>query len=209
MLNSDLSESSSGVVRVDDSSAKTMKVILHYFYTGDLLINDNVIVELTYAAGKYQMTHVLELLDGILGWNEEQEVSYSDVQLLSLAGKLSLKKAEAKLLEIIVAKIQKVTTSEALYELFGYEKEEIFEIAEKLVDEKFGEVGVMEIMDYLLGGTAHSIFLEIGLPFLALLHKRSLKKFEKKLLQLFASTAKKFKRSDELFAVFGHGKQMK
>lgn len=208
MLDSDLSEASNGVVKLDDISAETMKTILHYFYTGELLIEMNAsnIVEFTYAAGKYQMHQVLELLDNLLG-RSDKEASNQDVQLLSLTGKLSLKNAESRFLNRIVTKIQRVKRSEQLFELFGFEKD-ILETAEILANEKLGDSYVLEIMNYLLVGTGRVSFLERGLPFLALLKKRSLKTFEDKLLELFARISKRFKNSEELFAVFGHGKQM-
>ncbi len=104
MLRTELSEKKTGVVNISDLSGKTVKVLLHYLYTGQLLDSwkdTDVIVEFTYAAGKYQLKEVLEMLDNMLGQTKDK-ASGTSLLLLELASKLSLKKAETELMERIV-----------------------------------------------------------------------------------------------------------
>lgn len=102
-------EGSSGVIQMDDLSGKTIELLLHYIYTGQLLKcwkEEDVIVEFTYAVGKWQLTEIIELLDDVLG-NVQEQVTSTTAVLLDLANKLSLKKAEAELLK----RISKFTVS--------------------------------------------------------------------------------------------------
>lgn len=66
MLQTTMKEVSSGDLECDDISGKCLKTLLHFFYTGKLAENWNdldVLWELKYAAEKYQVKHLLELLD--------------------------------------------------------------------------------------------------------------------------------------------------
>lgn len=66
-----MQENKEGVIEIKDLSYSTLKVLMTYFYSGKLLVEEwskpEVIVELTYAAGKYHLTDVLEILDQNLG----------------------------------------------------------------------------------------------------------------------------------------------
>jgi len=211
MLSCDLSENATGVIRMTDICGKTMKLLLHYFYTGELLPSwrdPDIIVEFTYAAGKYQVASVLELLDDILGRYSGGVVSDKDIQLLNLAGKLKLVNAEGRLLKEIVAEIKKTETSGQLFELFGYEGEEITEIAERMATEQVGESRILAIMDFLYGTPAPEDFFKKGMSLLALAKRGGFQKFEKILLGRFAQSAGNLKNADELFELFGCGKLM-
>ncbi len=88
MFRTDFSENQTGIVIVKDVAAKTMKILLHLFYAGELLPSwkdPDTVVELTYAAGKYQLTNVLKLLDEVLGSRDEEDATSIDVQLFELA----------------------------------------------------------------------------------------------------------------------------
>ncbi len=122
MFRSKLSENQTGVVNMKDISGKTMGIFLHYFYSGELLpswSDSDTVVEFTYAAGKYQVTKILELLDEVLAsWNEE-DATHTDIRLLELAGKLGLKTAENKLFEKVVGTTTKLNGREELFALYG------------------------------------------------------------------------------------------
>lgn len=122
MFRSDFSENQTGIVNVEDLNAKTMGIFLHMFYSGELLSSwkdPDTVVEFTYAAGKYQLTDVLKLLDDVLGVRDEEDASYTDVQLLDLAQKLNLKTAEKELLERIKRGMAKITSGEEFFNLCG------------------------------------------------------------------------------------------
>lgn len=121
MFRSDLSETKTGTVKVEDINGKTMKLVLHYFYTGRVLPfwrEPDTVVEFTYAAEKYQMTGVLNFLDEVLGIRDEEDASYVDVLLLKLANKLGLKVAERQLLERIKKTTAKVDSVEEFFQLY-------------------------------------------------------------------------------------------
>ena len=99
MLTSNMKEGNERVIKLQDIGGETLKVLLNYFYTGDLLPSWNsaeVIVELTNAAGEYQIEELREFLDSVLG-----KVCDLDnlLPLISLAQKLSMKNAVRDLLE--------------------------------------------------------------------------------------------------------------
>lgn len=126
MFRSKLTEDKTGIVNVDDICEKTMQIILHYFYTGQLLPNwkdKDVIVEFIYAAGKYQMCEVLDMINN--GLLEDIEGSDSKVgcemELLSMLHKLTLENAEAWLMKRIVRATNKAKSSAELLALFGVE----------------------------------------------------------------------------------------
>ncbi len=212
MLNCDLSEKTTGIIEMSDITSKTMKIILHYFYVGELLPfwrDPDTIVEFTYAAGKYQMTEVLELLDDLLGRKDAYDVDHSDVQLINLAGKLKLGKAEERLLEVIVKRIkiyaQYRTSVNDIFTLFGFEVEEKAELA----DVELGESMTLKTMDYLYGNNDSSEEgVNKGMILLAKAQKDGLKKFEKNLLQCIVERAGFVKNAEGLFELFGRGKQM-
>ncbi len=122
MFRSDLTENKTGVVNVTDVSAKTMGIILHFLYSGELLPSwkdDDTVVEFTYAVAKYQLTNVLALLDDVLGSRDEEEATQTDVQLLELAEKLELKTAEQELMERIRKKLCQVNRGSEFLALWG------------------------------------------------------------------------------------------
>lgn len=107
MFRPEFTETITGTVQVDDISSKTMKVLLKYWYTGKLQPSwrdSDVIVEFTYAAGKYQMTQVLQMLDEVLGY--DNNTHKTDIDMLKLLDKLSLKNAESRMLKRLIHKIR-------------------------------------------------------------------------------------------------------
>lgn len=120
MFGSDFLERSTGLVNVDDISAKTMKILLHYWYSGELLPSwkeADTIVEFTYSAGKYQMTNILQMLNEVIGW--DLEASAFDVPLLKITHQLFLKNAEDRLLKRIVYKIGQAKRGAEILDLFN------------------------------------------------------------------------------------------
>ncbi len=103
---SDFLETSTGIVNVEDISAKTMKILLRYWYTGKLLTtwqDADVVVEFMYAAGKYQITKILKMLDLVLG--RDFKPSDAGVDLLRVVQQLPLKNAENRILKHVVNQI--------------------------------------------------------------------------------------------------------
>ena len=99
MLETDMKEGNERVIKLQDVSGSTLKVLLSYLYTGELLPewkSAEVIVELTNAAGEYQLEELKEFLDNVLG-----KVCDLDnvLPLISLAQKLSMTHAKKELLE--------------------------------------------------------------------------------------------------------------
>lgn len=126
MFHSEFSEERTGIVNVKDVSAKTMGIFLQLFYTWELLPSwkdEDTVAEFTYAVGKYQLTNVLELLNGVLGSRDEKDATHTDFRLLDLARKLNLTTAEKELLERIKRTVSKVESSEGLFELYGFGNE--------------------------------------------------------------------------------------
>lgn len=118
MLSTQMSESNTGIINVDDVSSTIMKIILHFLYTGDLLPDwskPENIVEFTYAAGKYQLDEILKMLDNVLG---TESVPAANMLLLSLANKLNLKDAEAKLVQRISSMCAGAKTGTDLLDIF-------------------------------------------------------------------------------------------
>ncbi len=125
MFRSGLSESKTDIVNVKNVNVKTIEILLHFFYSGELLPSwkdTDTIVESTYAVSKYQLTDVLTMLDDVLGSHDEEEATYQDVQLLELAQKLDLKIAEQELLERIRKTLCKVTKGTEFLALWDIEK---------------------------------------------------------------------------------------
>lgn len=205
MFKSEFNESTTGNVGIDDISEDTMKVLLHYFYTGKLLPswkNEDVVVEFTYAAGKYQLTHVLELLDALLGAENPKNVSHLEVQLLNLADKLSLKNAENQLLRRIVAKMNSIKLSDELFDLFNFDKEASRKNCELQTND------ILNIWEHSLGEVnLQDQFNSHGLDLLALVQmKNGLKNIETTLVKGFVEAAGKCASATELFAIFGYGR---
>ncbi len=136
MFRSKLSENKTGIVDVKDVSSKTMGILLHFFYTGNLLPSwkdDDTVVEFAYAVGKYQLENILKLLDDVLGSRDENDATYTDLKLLDLAQNLGLKTAEKELLERIKKTTIKVNSAMELFALYGIKKRS--EV--KTIDSKF------------------------------------------------------------------------
>ncbi len=122
MFRSDLSENKTGIVNVKDVNSKTMGILLHFFYSGELLPSwkdNDTVVEFTYAVAKYQLTNLLAMLDEVLGSRDEEDATQTDVQLLELAKKLDLKNAEQELMERIRNTLGKVNKVEDFLALWG------------------------------------------------------------------------------------------
>ncbi len=109
-------EISYNVINVDGISTKTIKRLSHFFYTQKLLTswtNADIVVDFSYAAGKYQIVETLKMLDDILGL--DINASESDVELLKITQQLALKNAKARMLKRIICKInQSVSGTETL-----------------------------------------------------------------------------------------------
>lgn len=117
MFRSTLKEEQSGIIELDDLSGKTVNVLLDYIYSAKInpdWCEPSVIVEFTYAAGKYQFAEVLQFLDEEVG-------KYCDLSnvgsLLSLASNLALRNAEAVLLNYI--KVNGIKSAENFFKVFG------------------------------------------------------------------------------------------
>lgn len=124
MFRSDFSENQTGIVNVKDVTGKTMGILLHLFYAGQLLPawkDLDTVAEFTYAVGKYRLTNVLKLLDGVLGNRDDEDASFVDARLLSLARKLDLKTAEKELVVRIKNGIAKISTGVEFFDLCGIE----------------------------------------------------------------------------------------
>ncbi len=122
MFRSNLSENKTGVVIVKDITSKTMDILLHFFYTGELLPawkNDDTVVEFAYAVGKYQLTSILKLLDEVLAHRDERDATFTDVQLLDMVQKQGLETAEKELLERIKKTTSRVNSGMDLFALYG------------------------------------------------------------------------------------------
>ncbi len=102
MFRNNYIENNTGTVNVEDISWKTMGILLHFFYSGQLLPtwrDQDTIVEFLYATGKYQITEVLEILDLSVGVQENTDEL--DQQLMDITSKLVLRNAEARLMRNI------------------------------------------------------------------------------------------------------------
>ncbi len=199
-------ETSNNVLKVDDVSKKTIKILLHYFYTSNLLpiwCDEDVIVEFTYAAGKYEIALVLELLDDLLGIQVIGNAGNCLVQLLSLAWKLCLKKAEMRLLLQVKNKVEKMESSDELYKIFGRlvlstghwcKSETGWGKGENLQegnDDKYDE-STLKLIDYALRThLEEQEFNSRDLQVLALVRKYSMKNVESILLARFLETVSK------------------
>lgn len=97
MFEANLSETQTGTVSLNDLSGAAVKVMLTFMYTSTLLpqwSQGDIVVELTYAAEKYELKELLVILDRELG----KICTIQNVgKLIVLAKKLSLKKAEKEL----------------------------------------------------------------------------------------------------------------
>lgn len=127
MFRSDLVENRTGIVNVEDVSAKTMGIFLHLFYTGELLPgwkDEDTVVEFVYAVGKYKLTAVLKLMDEVLGIRDDEDAFHTDIKLLDLATKLDLKKAEKDLLVRIKKAMNKVESGDDFFSLYGNNEKE-------------------------------------------------------------------------------------
>lgn len=102
MFDSNLTEGQTGIIQLEDLSGKALALILEYIYGGILSepewYQPEVIVELTYAAGKYQLTDLLEHLDEVLGVRGKGEHAGA---LLALCENLGLEKAEKELMHYV------------------------------------------------------------------------------------------------------------
>lgn len=217
MFGSQFSESTTGIIKVDDLNGKTMKLIVHYMYTGQILPtwrDQDVIVDLTYAAGKYELTEILKMLDNVLGDRDYNEATNCDILLLSLSQKLSLKNAESALLGRIVCSMKNFKTSDELLDLMGYEKETISLRAGQIVFENPEIAKALEDCENLLSEentpddilqttvignpatSCHDVFL------LSLAYDHSLKREEACLLRRMIESTNRCKNADELMALF-------
>lgn len=122
MFRANLQENKEGVIQIKDLSYPTLKVLMTYFYCGTLAEEEwskqEIIVELTYAAGKYQLTDILEILDHNLG----KRCDATTVgPLLDLAFKLGLKQAENELFVVLKRNFMEAKKFSDFKELFGKE----------------------------------------------------------------------------------------
>lgn len=105
MFLTDMLEKESGVIRCPDISGACIQVLMSFIYTGRFSENKeewtqpDVLWELTYAAGKYQLDLLLDFFDNILGVLVKPEDA---PKFLSLANKLELKKAQKELHDVVI-----------------------------------------------------------------------------------------------------------
>lgn len=87
----DMEESKTGVIKIPDVGSQAMDVLLHHIYTGRVDPSCNQIIEeVIYAAGKYNLPELLEYCDKIMITICDNENAMS---LLSLAKMHDLKNA--------------------------------------------------------------------------------------------------------------------
>lgn len=101
MFKSQMRESHTGIVNMDDLSAQTIQVLLHFIYTGmlhELWCHEDVITEFVYAAEKYELTELLEFYDRVLG---SLCTIKTAGRLLIVTGRLNLKNAEQQIFSFI------------------------------------------------------------------------------------------------------------
>lgn len=198
MFESSFLENSTGLVKVDDISGKTMEILLKYWYSGELLPSwkdGDVIVELLYAAGKYQMTNLLNILDDDYSGLDFQP-SEGDVEMLKLVHNLSLENAEARILKRIIKKVSQATKGTEILDLFSLSSDE--------VDEKFvATFKTLKTFDDALSkkDNNRACFYDVKLMMLAC--KFEMKNVEIRLLNRIIGTATNVGSTTELFALFG------
>lgn len=196
MFRSDFLECSTGQLNVDDISAKTMKILLTYWYTGELLPSwkdEDYVAEFTYAAGKYQMEQVLNMLNESLG--KDFTASHEGVELLKMVEKLSLKDAECSMLKRIVDKVSQVTSGVELLEMFSLSTENVDEDSFKLLQ-------VLKSYDDALSDKDEKDACKEDVKLMVLACKLGMKNVESQLLKLISSTVNKVVSASELFKLF-------
>lgn len=120
MFQTDMLEKKSGVIKCDDLTGRCVQLLMNFIYTGNLpdkledWTQTDILLEFIYAAGKYQLEGLLTFLDESLGTLVKVEDA---PKFLSLANKLSLKKAQKDLYEGVV----KLSTSgpDRFFEVFN------------------------------------------------------------------------------------------
>lgn len=93
MFPKQFSEQNVSTIEILDVPSQTIKLLLQYWYTGELLsslANDDTVVEFLSAVGKFQITELLEMLDSTLGSSETMGTR-QQIDLLRLANKFLLK----------------------------------------------------------------------------------------------------------------------
>lgn len=109
MLSLDMQEGKSGIIQCADLSGKCVQMLIHFIYTGSMAkewADSDVIWEFTYAADKYQLLDLLELIDESLG---NVCKAQDALKMLKLANWISLlKNAEKKLLERVMLQFSNV-----------------------------------------------------------------------------------------------------
>lgn len=196
MLGSDFLEGSSDEVIVDDVGAKTMQILLKYWYSGELLPSwrdDDIIVEFIYATGKYQITKVLNMLDDFLGL--ELKASEVTVELLRMVQNLGLKNAEAKLLTHIIHKISQVTSGSELLDLVSSE-------ANNLEEKSILTSKILKEIDDVFSKEHYTDACSTDVKLMAFACKFEMKNVEKRLFKRIVSRVNKIGSVNELFALF-------
>lgn len=197
MFRNEFSEGATGIIRLEDISEKNMKILLRYWYTGELLpslFDEDTVVEFTYAAGKYQMTDVLQLLNETIGQWNFKNVSKVDVQLLDLSEKLSLEKMEANLLKRIDFHIRNTEQKKDLLNLFGWD-------AVCLDENDLSIEDALKLVEDLIGNTDMVKASKMELPLLWKVQKLGLKSLEAKFLERISIIVSKAKCASELFEI--------
>lgn len=172
-----------------------MKILLKYWYTGELLPSwedDDIVVEFTYAAGKYEMTQVLKMLDDLLGIAVKN--SEKSIELLKMAQVFSLNYAEARLLKQIVQKVSKIASGADFLDMFA-----LTNIS--LNEQNFGASEIFKSVNDLLSEQGDKDACILDIKFMALACKLGMKHVENKFLKRIVGTVKSFNRADQLFAL--------
>lgn len=196
IFGSDFLEGSSGEVIVDDVGAKTMQILLKYWYSGEILPSwkdDDIIFEFIYAAGKYQITKILNMLDDCLGL--DLKASDVTVELLKMVQNLGLKKAEANLQTYIILKISQVTSGSELLDLVAWEPNNWDErnILTTKILTQFYDVFSKEL---------YTDACSTDVKLMTFACKFEMKNAEKQLLKRIVSRVNKIGSVNELFALF-------
>lgn len=119
MFPKQFSEQSVSTIEILDVPGQTIRLLLQYWYTGELLsswADDDTVVEFLSAVGKFQITELLEMLDSTLG-SSETKGTRQQIDLLRLANKFLLKNAQQKLTDKIIESITKIRKPDELLAL--------------------------------------------------------------------------------------------
>lgn len=197
ILRSECFDSASSTLNVDDVSEKTMRILLHFWYTGKLLPSwqdSDTVVEFVNAAGKYQITEILNMLNETLGETDSNKSPIYAVSLLEIVHKLSLKSAEQRLLDQLVKSMKDIRNGDEFFIQLGIKVSEADEPT---------KVEALEMLNEVLNEGKDIAISYRHVRLLGLLQKLSLNLLEEKLLAKIVKAANSVKTVEEFFVLFG------